>query len=39
LMVYGPGQYRFTDYMKIGIPLSILVGITALSVIPVVWPF
>ena len=39
LMVYGPGQYRFIDYMKIGIPLSVIVAITALSVIPLVWPF
>ncbi|MGQ9427237.1 SLC13 family permease [Gilvimarinus sp. F26214L] len=39
LMVYGPGRYRFTDYMKIGLPLSLLVGVVAISVIPLVWPF
>ncbi len=39
LMVYGPGGYRFSDYLRIGIPLNILVGITALAVIPLAWPF
>ncbi len=38
LMVYGPGGYRFIDYLRIGLPLNILVGITALSIIPHVWP-
>lgn len=39
LMVYGPGGYRFTDYVRVGTPLSILVGIVVLLVIPQVWPF
>ncbi|WP_339801829.1 SLC13 family permease [uncultured Marinobacter sp.] len=39
LMVYGPGRYRFTDYMRIGIPLSLLVGTTAVLLIPFVWGF
>jgi di/tricarboxylate transporter len=39
LMVYGPGGYRFSDYMKIGLPLSILVGATCLLVVPLVWRF
>jgi di/tricarboxylate transporter len=39
LMVYSPGGYRFTDYVKVGTPLSILVGAVALWVIPHVWPF
>ena len=39
LMVYGPGGYRFSDYLKIGIPLDLLIwGVTVL-VAPVVWPF
>jgi di/tricarboxylate transporter len=36
LMVYGPGRYRFTDYMRIGIPLSLLVAAVALGLIPLV---
>lgn len=38
LMVYGPGGYRFTDYVRFGLPLNIILGITALSIIPVIWP-
>jgi di/tricarboxylate transporter len=39
LMVYGPGGYRFADYLRIGIPLDILIGIVAVLVIPLVWHF
>jgi len=39
LMVFGPGGYRFIDYIKLGLPLSIIVAVIALSIIPVVWPF
>jgi di/tricarboxylate transporter len=39
LMVYGPGGYRFGDYMKIGVPLDILVGIVTVGLAPLVWPF
>lgn len=39
LMVYGPGGYRFMDYVIVGGPLSLLVGITTLTVVPLVWPF
>ena len=39
LMVYGPGRYRFTDYMRMGVPLSLTVGATAITLIPMVWSF
>lgn len=39
LMVMGPGGYRFMDYVKLGTPLSILIGITTVSIIPLVWHF
>ncbi|MDN3522107.1 SLC13 family permease [Halomonas ramblicola] len=39
LMVLGPGGYRFTDYLRLGAPLSLLVGITAVGLIPLVWGF
>ncbi|MEP3561388.1 MAG: SLC13 family permease, partial [Marinobacter sp.] len=39
LMVYGPGRYRFTDYVRIGTPLSLLVGVVAVGLIPLVWGF
>ena len=37
-MVYGPGGYKFTDYMKIGIPLNVSIGLLASAVIPLLWP-
>ncbi|MDX1646300.1 MAG: anion permease, partial [Longimicrobiales bacterium] len=39
LMVYGPGGYRFTDFVKVGVPLQIMVGGLAVLLIPVLWPF
>lgn len=39
LMVYGPGRYQFTDYIRIGAPLSLVVGVTAVLLIPMVWSF
>ena len=37
LLVYGPGGYTFGDFMKIGVPLNILMGIVAAIVIPLVY--
>lgn len=39
LMIYGPGGYKFSDYIRFGVPLSILVGIAAVMIIPRIWPF
>jgi di/tricarboxylate transporter len=33
LMVYGPGGYRFKDFLKIGIPMNIMIGICAILII------
>ncbi len=38
-LVYGPGGYRFTDFMKVGIPLNLTIGILASALIPFIWPF
>ncbi len=37
LLVYGPGGYRFADFLKVGIPLNILCGVVASAVAPFVW--
>jgi len=37
-LVFGPGGYRFTDFMKIGIPLNLSIGILVSAVIPWVFP-
>jgi di/tricarboxylate transporter len=33
LMVYGPGGYRFKDYLKVGIPMDLIIGAVAISII------
>ncbi|ACN15380.1 SLC13A transporter family protein (TrkA domain protein) [Desulforapulum autotrophicum HRM2] len=38
LLVYGPGGYRFSDYLKLGLPLNLLVMVCASILIPMVWP-
>ena len=37
-LVYGPGGYRFTDFMKVGIPLNLTMGLMVSAVIPLIWP-
>jgi len=39
LMVYGPGGYHFSDFLRFGLPLTFLLGVMALLIIPQVWPF
>ena len=39
LIVYGPGGYRFLDFVKVGLPLDLLCGLVAVLVIPLVWGF
>jgi di/tricarboxylate transporter len=39
MMVYGPGGYRFSDYLRIGIPLNIIVGLMTVALAPLIWPF
>lgn len=38
-LVLGPGQYRFTDYVKAGVPLILVCFVVSLIIIPMVWPF
>ena len=37
-LVYGPGGYRFTDFLRVGIPLNLSVGLLASALIPLLWP-
>lgn len=38
-LVLGPGQYKFTDYVKAGVPLTLVCFVVSLIIIPMVWPF
>lgn len=38
LMVYGPGRYRFLDFLKVGSALTILIYLIAILLVPRVWP-
>ncbi|MCL6642355.1 MAG: anion permease [Candidatus Bipolaricaulota bacterium] len=38
-LVFGPGGYRFSDYLRVGVVLNILVWVVAMLVIPRLWPF
>ena len=38
LMIYGAGGYRFSDYLRLGVPLSLLIWAMAVVLIPVFWP-
>ena len=39
LMVYGPGGYKFSDFIKVGLPLSFTLWLTAIIFIPMIWSF
>jgi di/tricarboxylate transporter len=38
LMVYGPGRYRFADFFRVGMPLTVLIFGLAIVLVPWVWP-
>ncbi len=39
LMVFNVGGYRFSDFLKIGLPLTLLVGIVTVALVPLIWGF
>ncbi|MFA5633393.1 MAG: SLC13 family permease [Porticoccaceae bacterium] len=38
LMVYGPGGYRFSDFLRVGIPMNLVVGVASVATIYFLWP-
>ena len=38
LMVYGPGGYKFSDYIRVGFPLAFIFWIMAVFILPILWP-
>jgi len=39
LMVYNAGGYRFADFVRIGVPLTLLTGLVTVALVPLIWPF
>jgi di/tricarboxylate transporter len=37
-LVYGPGGYKFSDFMRVGIPLNLSMSVIASAMIPLIWP-
>ena len=38
ILVMGPGGYRFADYLRVGLPLLVIVSLVAIVLLPIVWP-
>jgi di/tricarboxylate transporter len=39
MMIYGPGGYKFGDFLRVGIPLNLICWISSCLLIPILWPF
>lgn len=39
LMVYGPGGYTFVDFLRIGVPMNLIMAATTIALAPLIWPF
>lgn len=38
LLVYGPGRYRFVDFVRVGLPLTVVIYALAILIVPRIWP-
>jgi di/tricarboxylate transporter len=38
LLIYGPGRYQFSDFLKVGIPLTLVVAVIVIFLAPLLWP-
>jgi di/tricarboxylate transporter len=38
LLIYGPGGYQFSDFIKVGIPLTLIVAVIVVLLAPMLWP-
>lgn len=38
LLVYGPGRYQFSDFVRVGLPLTIILGLVVAAIAPLLWP-
>ncbi|MDU0888381.1 MAG: transport protein, partial [Haemophilus parainfluenzae] len=38
-MVVGPGDYKFADFIKIGVPFTLIIMLTTVFIVPILFPF
>jgi di/tricarboxylate transporter len=38
LLIYGPGNYRFADFLRVGTPLTLLIAVIVSLMAPMLWP-
>ena len=38
VLIYGPGRYRFSDFIRVGLPLTLVVFLISMIFIPIFWP-
>jgi di/tricarboxylate transporter len=38
LLIYGPGRYQFRDFLVVGAPLTLLIGVTVCTLVQAIWP-
>jgi len=38
LLIYGPGHYQFSDFVRVGVPLTLIIGVIVSLMAPVLWP-
>ncbi len=38
ILVMGPGGYRFVDYIKVGVPLTLVIFVVVMVLLPIFWP-
>ena len=39
ILVFGPGKYKFIDFLKVGLPLTLILFILLMILVPIFWPF
>ena len=39
LMVFNVGGYRFSDFLRAGVPITLAVGLVTVGLVPLIWPF
>jgi len=37
-LVFGPGGYRFSDFLKVGVPMNVIMALTVSLLVPLIWP-